>query len=114
MARLPIANWALIGITITISVKILVGEPVGGRHEANHFQPRHFENNPNAIEDLEERLTEQLTLMPLSLGKGKHFAVWELFTCLLVHGDVLHLVGNMFFLFVFGNAVNAKLGHLWY
>ena len=32
----------------------------------------------------------------------------------LVHGGFIHLVGNMLFLFVFGNAVNAKLGHVYY
>jgi len=36
--------------------------------------------------------------------------VW-MFTYQFVHGDLLHLIGNMAFLFVFGNAVNAKLGH---
>jgi len=30
---------------------------------------------------------------------------------LFVHADIIHLIGNMIFLFVFGNAVNAKLGH---
>ncbi|MEO1716986.1 MAG: rhomboid family intramembrane serine protease, partial [Planctomycetota bacterium] len=29
----------------------------------------------------------------------------------MTHADLSHLVGNMIFLFVFGNAVNAKLGH---
>lgn len=33
---------------------------------------------------------------------------------LYAHGGILHLLGNMVFLFCFGNAVNAKLGHLWY
>ncbi len=29
----------------------------------------------------------------------------------LAHADVIHLLGNMVFLFAFGNAVNAKIGH---
>ncbi len=33
---------------------------------------------------------------------------------LLVHGDILHLAGNMLFLWVFGNAVCAKVGNLVY
>lgn len=38
----------------------------------------------------------------------------QLFTAMFVHGDFWHLLGNMVFLWVFGNAVNAKLGHALY
>lgn len=31
-----------------------------------------------------------------------------------VHADLLHLIGNMLFLWVFGNAICAKIGNLWY
>lgn len=31
-----------------------------------------------------------------------------------LHGGIWHVVGNMFFLYVFGNNVNDKLGHLGY
>lgn len=33
---------------------------------------------------------------------------------MFLHADFLHLLGNMIFLWVFGNAVCAKLGNLWY
>ena len=33
---------------------------------------------------------------------------------MFVHADVIHLFGNMLFLWVFGNAVCAKIGNLWY
>ncbi|MCA9250362.1 MAG: rhomboid family intramembrane serine protease [Phycisphaerae bacterium] len=36
------------------------------------------------------------------------------FTYGFVHGGIVHLAGNMLFLFVFGNAVNAKIGHIRY
>jgi len=35
--------------------------------------------------------------------------VWTLFTALFIHGDVLHLAGNMLFLFAFGKAVEEEL-----
>ena len=38
----------------------------------------------------------------------------QLLTHVLVHADLWHLLGNMWFLFCFGNAVNAKLGHAVY
>ena len=36
------------------------------------------------------------------------------FTYQFLHGDVLHLFGNMLFLYIFGNNVNDKMGHLGY
>ncbi|MCH7702001.1 MAG: rhomboid family intramembrane serine protease [Planctomycetes bacterium] len=37
-------------------------------------------------------------------------AVYQFFTYQFLHGDGWHLIGNMLFLWVFGNAVNAKMG----
>ncbi|XHC24656.1 rhomboid family intramembrane serine protease [Phycisphaerales bacterium ac7] len=37
-----------------------------------------------------------------------------MFQSMFAHADIVHLVGNMIFLWVFGNAVNAKLGNLLY
>lgn len=46
------------------------------------------------------------------IGPGEDFSIAGLFGSLLTHADLLHLAGNMVFLFVFGNAVNAKVGHV--
>jgi membrane associated rhomboid family serine protease/TolA-binding protein len=40
--------------------------------------------------------------------------VYQFITYQFAHGDLMHLLGNMLFLFVFGNSVNAKMGHLPY
>jgi membrane associated rhomboid family serine protease len=47
------------------------------------------------------------------LAPGK-FRLWQLVTYAFLHHDFLHIIGNMFFLYVFGNNVNDKLGHLGY
>jgi membrane associated rhomboid family serine protease len=46
------------------------------------------------------------------IGPGDDFSFAGLFGSLVTHADFMHLAGNMLFLFVFGNAVNAKIGHL--
>lgn len=46
------------------------------------------------------------------IGPGEYFSAPALIGNLFIHLDILHLIGNMLFLFVFGNAINAKLGHL--
>ena len=40
--------------------------------------------------------------------------LWQFFTSAFLHAGLLHLIGNMLFLWVFGNAINDRLGHLGY
>jgi membrane associated rhomboid family serine protease len=48
---------------------------------------------------------------PMILGSGNWFA---LVGHMFAHGGIIHLIGNMLFLWVFGNAVCAKVGNLAY
>lgn len=38
----------------------------------------------------------------------------SVFTCMFLHGGWMHLLGNMWFLFVFGNNIEDRLGHVLY
>jgi membrane associated rhomboid family serine protease len=49
-----------------------------------------------------------------ALGSGESWAVLTLLTSMFVHGGILHLVGNMLYLFIFGPAVEARFGSLRY
>jgi len=40
--------------------------------------------------------------------------VWQFVSYAFLHGGILHVFGNMFFLYMFGNNVNDKIGHLGY
>jgi len=52
---------------------------------------------------------------------AKHFMLtpaqphpWQFVSYAFLHGGWMHIVGNMFFLYLFGNNVNDKLGHIGY
>ncbi len=53
-----------------------------------------------------ELLTEYLAYSGENLLKGR---VWTVFTALFLHADLVHLIGNMLFLFVFGNTLENEL-----
>jgi membrane associated rhomboid family serine protease len=36
----------------------------------------------------------------------------SLFTCMFLHGSWMHLIGNMWFLWIFGNNIEEAMGHL--
>ena len=104
MERYPVANWVLIGVTIISSVTLFFCE-----------QPQPI---PAIFADLPPELRSSLE--PDQPGwytlvlQRNDFALHQLVTAALVHAGPVHLLGNMLFLFCFGNAVNSKLGHLAY
>lgn len=40
--------------------------------------------------------------------------ILTLFTCIFLHGGLMHFVGNMWFLFIFGDNVEDRFGHVGY
>ena len=45
---------------------------------------------------------------------SEHPAIWQFVTYAFLHGGLMHIIGNMFFLYLFGNNVNDKLGNIGY
>jgi len=70
--------------------------------------------------------------IPLELTQGRAFEVWDLpfgpridvatplptwatiFTAMFMHGGLLHFAGNMVYLWVFGDNIEARMGHFKY
>jgi membrane associated rhomboid family serine protease len=50
--------------------------------------------------------------IPADIQQGKN--ILGLFTSMFLHGGWLHLIGNMLFLWIFGDNVEAALGHIGY
>jgi membrane associated rhomboid family serine protease len=114
MERVPVANWLLIGVTCLVSFAVFLRpDPERVDRRLEQELERAFERgDEKEVERLEEEIEKQQehAIPPLSLRWDRGVPLW-LFTYQFVHGDLFHLIGNMIFLFVFGNAVNAKLGH---
>jgi membrane associated rhomboid family serine protease len=93
MQRWPWANWVIMAITLFMSIVFLFNldawEPAAAGEPAGSFM-------------------DYLILQPQA------FRVPQLVCNLFAHSGFFHLAGNMLFLWVFGNAVNAKIGHWQY
>lgn len=87
--RTPWVNYGLIGLNVFV---FMLGNTLAG--------PR----GHGAI----------ASLMHQSVLQGDEPRVFQFFTYQFLHADLFHLGGNMLFLWLFGNAVNAKMGHLPY
>jgi membrane associated rhomboid family serine protease len=47
-------------------------------------------------------------LVPVEAAQGR---VWPFFTSMFMHGGWFHLIGNMWYLWIFGDNVEDRLGH---
>ena len=92
--RTPYINYALIAVNVVIF--FLSYAPV---------------DNPfTGEQEILRRWADQLVLTP---EQGRLY-LWQFVTYAFLHGSVMHILGNMFFLYLFGNNVNDKLGHIGY
>lgn len=92
--RTPYANYAL--VIINVIIFFLTFQPhqvvIGGQVVAKALRP----------------WAEQFMLYP-NLPY-----LWQFVSYAFLHGSLAHIFGNMYFLYMFGNNVNDKLGHLGY
>src|SRR5215469_11681223 len=68
-----------------------------------------------------DAFVSQYGLVPAKISlalAGRHYtlldALLPLFTCMFLHGGFLHIIGNMWFLWIFGANVEDRLGPLPY
>ena len=118
--RFPFMNWLIIVATVVVF----------GIQVAEFAQNELAEGSPSAVRgvpgpqgtpapigsvrqpsgDGEERPQEDITRSLMLQGwhlKGLFGHIW-------LHGSIFHLLGNMWFLWIFGNAVCAKVGNVAY
>lgn len=91
-SRTPYANYLLIAANIIIF--FLTYSP--------HIDP--VTRNPEVL----KTWAEQFMLIPLRPN------LWQFVSYAFLHGGLMHIGGNMFFLYLFGSSVNDKLGSVGY
>jgi membrane associated rhomboid family serine protease len=122
----PFVTYALVAINTLVMLYTAMLSPV----EQQMFDIRHGFvpariaqlSNPNlkievpvveqvALRDgrVAQRPVAQVAFQPSAAG-----IALSLLTCMFLHGSWMHLAGNMWFLFVFGNNIEDRLGHFVY
>ena len=92
--RTPYINYALIAVNALVF--LLTYSP--------HFDP--LTREPEFLRPW----AEQFVLDP----RPGQLYLWQFVSYAFLHGGLMHILGNMFFLYLFGNNVNDKLGHIGY
>ncbi len=92
--RTPYANYALIVINVVIFLLT--------------YGPHRQFMSGQLVTVAIHRWAEQFMLTP------NDWRWWQFVSYAFLHGGFLHIIFNMFFLYLFGNNVNDKLGHIGY
>jgi membrane associated rhomboid family serine protease len=107
MQRRPVINWLLIGLTLVgTAYQIAYGLAAP---DDDMLQGRAVPASIGFV----WRLVVAAPAGPLAVHRN-HFSFWQLFTYPFAEPGLGSLLLNMMFLFCFGNAVNARLGHILY
>ena len=85
----PYTNYALIAANVAVFISQFHLDP-----QTHHLASRAW--------------VEHLMLTPIQ----PH--LWQFISYAFLHSSIMHIVGNMFFLYLFGGNVNDKLGHIGY
>ena len=110
----PVVNYALIALNIFVFV-VLQG--LGSNDQftysfstvpAEILQGRDIVTSARAIEYMGQRV-----VIP-GLGPTPGSVYFTLFTSMFMHGGFMHLAGNMLFLWIFGDNIEDRLGHVKY
>jgi membrane associated rhomboid family serine protease len=104
MQRRPFAAWLLIVLLVTSSILGII-QRTPGKEEKLLIQ----EGVPNWLIVAYGFLNDRRA--PVGALAHNHFAISQLFSHSLVDERIFRLLGCSIFLFCFGNAVNARLGH---
>ena len=115
-ATTPLVNYAIIALNIFVFVVL---QKLGSDTDFTYS----FSTVPGEIlrgtdittpaRVLEHPMTGQRVLIP-GLGETPGSVYLTLFTSMFMHGGIAHIAGNMLFLWIFGDNIEDRLGHVKY
>ncbi|MEZ6055661.1 MAG: rhomboid family intramembrane serine protease [Planctomycetaceae bacterium] len=123
-SRVPVVNYLMIGLCSIVFLFQLKDQNAGledvtlvekyGMIPARITHPDEpviFETEAIATDD---RGRQKRVIVRREAESSGLPAVLTAFTCIFLHGGLMHFAGNMWFLYIFGDNVEDRLGHVGY
>lgn len=116
----PVVNFILIALcAIAFLLQIGTGESGQKIAEAYGMVPQRIGNpdSPVLVEDayrVQTPIGWQVQWIERPLAEADLPPLATFLTCMFLHGGWMHFLGNMWFLFIFGDNVEDRLGHFGY
>lgn len=112
----PVVNYAII-IACTLVFLVEAAAPDGGERTVFQFgmTPARVTGLPPTALPAPPPGHPEAGFPPFDELPAPPIAPWlTLFTCMFLHGGLMHIVGNMWFLYIFGDNVEDRYGHVGY
>jgi membrane associated rhomboid family serine protease len=116
--RWPVMNWLILLVLVTVFV-LQVADVIeyaarqdAQTHDSRPSTPRATTSSKPSTEPRSPQLREPPGITGKLMLRG--WSLKGLLGYMWLHGGLFHLLGNMLFLWIFGNAVCAKVGNLRY
>ncbi len=112
----PVINYAIIGLNILVFVFL---QGLGSNDQFTYsfstvpYEILHNQDVVTAARRVVDPLTGQQLTIP-GLGPTPISVYLTLFTSMFMHGGIAHIAGNMLFLWIFGDNIEDRLGHIKY
>ena len=107
--RTPYVTWVLIALNVLVFV-LLQGMGTNERFTyAFSTVPQEIRTGQDVARDVPVELGDQKESIPLQPTPGSVYIT--LLTSMFMHGSLMHLLGNMLFLWIFGDNVEDDLSH---
>jgi membrane associated rhomboid family serine protease len=107
--RTPLVTYALIAINVLVFV-LLQGMGTNERFTyAFSTVPQEIATGVDVARDVRIEAAGESAVIPLQPTPGPVY--FTLITSMFMHGGLMHLLGNMLFLWIFGDNVEDDLGH---
>ena len=112
-SRIPYVSYAIIAACV-VAFFFQVQAPQGGEQIVREFgmipiRVTHPKEQQIIVETRTERGRLQRELVDISSPIPP---LVTMVTCMFLHGGLMHIVGNMWFLFIFGDNVEDRFGHV--
>lgn len=113
----PVVNYVIIAICSVVFVMQLADGQGGNRLVQEYGMVPLRVSNPDATPVLPAQVLRQTprgpvaSVEPMPLLPAKVPPYLSLLTCIFLHGGWMHFLGNMWFLYIFGDNVEDRCGH---
>ncbi|APG24299.1 rhomboid family intramembrane serine protease [Syntrophotalea acetylenica] len=112
------ANWLLIGLNIAVFIGISLPLTLSRADPSDPLLLEYLRSHGvrglvSARELLQQISSYDLFVFRYGFRPAEP-SLTSLFSCMFLHGGWMHLAGNMLFLYIFGNNVEARLGAVGY
>ena len=108
----PVVNYAFIGVNILV---FLLLQRLGGNEPFDYA----FSLVPKEIMTGVDIIGPQMIQVGSEFARVNHYpsplpVYFNFLSSMFMHGGIMHIFGNMLFLFVFGDNIENRLGHIRY